>query len=141
LRPSVYEEAAPSATRDAPVVIHEWHDLALGPPLPAEAAGEAQAQRGEPGFWAMHDKIFLDRSACTRDKLEGYALALGLDMDLFAKALDRSTHLAAGMHADSAAAMTIGVLRGPAFVIALRGASTGCALGFEVTVADRVTAD
>jgi protein-disulfide isomerase len=137
---------------DAPVVVHEWcgfypacqiaeqtvrivrqrygdevrfvwHDLALYAPFPSIVAREAFAQRGATGFWAMHDKIFVDRSAYTRDKLEGYARALGLEMDSFRQGVDGPTH-APELEADKAAAEAANVGDGPAFLIASRGASS-----------------
>jgi protein-disulfide isomerase len=106
-----------------------WHDA---PPsfaeLPTEAAREALTQKGPDGFWAMHDKIFVVRTAHTRSQLEKYARALELDMDRFATALDGNTHqeeVAAGRRA----ADEIGLGPTPAFLIVPRNTSTGYVAG------------
>ena len=61
-----------------------WHDLPLpmhpDAPLAAQAAREALAQRGDKGFWALHDTLFEHQKELGRDALDGYARTLGLDM-------------------------------------------------------------
>jgi protein-disulfide isomerase len=59
--------------------------------LAAEAALAANAQ-GK--FWEYHDKLFANQKALERDKLEGYAKELGLDLAKFKKALDDKAHAA-----------------------------------------------
>ncbi|MBW1875500.1 MAG: hypothetical protein JRI98_08990, partial [Deltaproteobacteria bacterium] len=53
----------------------------------ANAALEAQAQKGDKGFWAMHEKMFANQKALTNDNLEKWAKELGLNMSKFKKAL------------------------------------------------------
>lgn len=60
--------------------------------LAAEAAMEAHAQRGNAGFWRLHDLIFEHREQLARADLERYAQMLGLDMVRFRAALDARTH-------------------------------------------------
>jgi protein-disulfide isomerase len=58
----------------------------------ATAALEAQAQKGDEGFWAMHDKIFSNQGAVTRSDLERYGKELGLDMRKLREALDTNKY-------------------------------------------------
>jgi protein-disulfide isomerase len=53
----------------------------------ANAALEAHAQKGDKGFWAMHEKMFANQKALTTDNLEKWAKELGLNMAKFKKAL------------------------------------------------------
>jgi len=57
-------------------------------PLAAEASMAAAAQ-GK--FWQMHDKLFVDTRKLKREHLDGYAKAIGLDMNKFKAALDKRT--------------------------------------------------
>ncbi|MDB4932993.1 MAG: Periplasmic thiol disulfide interchange protein DsbA, partial [Myxococcaceae bacterium] len=61
----------------------------------AEAAAEAFAQRGNAGFWRMHDLLFAHPRELDRAHLEGYARTVGLDLGRFRSALDQHTHEAA----------------------------------------------
>ncbi|MEQ9318451.1 MAG: thioredoxin domain-containing protein [Polyangiaceae bacterium] len=61
-------------------------------PLAHEAAVEAYVQKGNAGFWAMHDKLFENQRALTRPDLEQYASEIGLDMRKFNAALDTRRH-------------------------------------------------
>jgi protein-disulfide isomerase len=58
----------------------------------ATAALEAHAQKGDEGFWAMHDKIFANQGALTTGNLETMAEELGLDLSLLAKALSEDVY-------------------------------------------------
>ena len=58
----------------------------------ANAALEAQAQKGDEAFWAMHEKMFANQKALTRENLETWAKELGLNMSKFRKALDDNKH-------------------------------------------------
>jgi len=53
----------------------------------ANAALEAYAQKGDKGFWSMHDKMFANQKALTTDNLEQWAKEQGLNMSKFKKAL------------------------------------------------------
>jgi protein-disulfide isomerase len=99
--------------RNLPLPMH--HDA----PLAAEAAMEAQRQKGNVGFFKMHDKLFAGHKAesgLAREALEGYASDLGLDMGAFRNALDQRTHKAR-VEADAKAAADAGISATPAFVI------------------------
>ncbi len=97
-----------------------WRDL----PLPmhpnaepaAEAAREALAEKGESGFWKMHDLLFANQQNLDRASLDGYAKQLGLDMTKFAAAIDNHTHKA-DIDLDSKAAADAKISGTPSFVI------------------------
>ena len=59
---------------------------------PRMAAMEAFEQGKADKFWAMHDKLFENRSALTRADLEKYAKELGLDVAKFKAALESKKH-------------------------------------------------
>jgi protein-disulfide isomerase len=54
----------------------------------AIAALEAHAQGGNDKFWKMHDVLFENMKALSREDLERYAQQVGLNMNEFRKALD-----------------------------------------------------
>ncbi|UQA62077.1 DsbA family protein [Polyangium aurulentum] len=97
-----------------------WRNL----PLPmhkdampaAEAAMEAFKQKGNDGFWKMHDLLFTDQTKLDRASLDQHAAALGLDPAKFTAALDGHTHKAA-IEADTKAADAANISGTPAFVI------------------------
>ena len=69
----------------------------------ATAALEAQAQKGDAAFWKMHDQLFANPRALSRDDLLGYGKELGLnlkklqaalDNDKYAEVIDRQSALA-----------------------------------------------
>jgi protein-disulfide isomerase len=61
----------------------------------AQLASEAALAANEQGkFWEYHDKLFANQNALERDKLEGYAKEVGLDVAKFKKALDSKTFAA-----------------------------------------------
>ncbi len=105
-----------------------WHDL----PLPfhenalpaARAAREARKQRGDTGFWKLHDTLLADRTKLSRDDLDADARALGLDMAKWGNALDGDGHKAE-IDLDAAAASKLGFTGTPTFVIVGAGAKTG----------------
>jgi protein-disulfide isomerase len=82
----------------------------------AVAAIEAHRQRGNDGFWQMHDLLFANQRALGRADLERYATQIGLDLDQFRNALDRDTH-AAAIAQDQALAQTVGATGTPSFFI------------------------
>ncbi|MCA9599169.1 MAG: thioredoxin domain-containing protein, partial [Myxococcales bacterium] len=87
--------------------------------LAAAAALEAFAQKGNAGFWKMHDLLFAGQKqpdGLERAALEGYAQQIGLDMSKFRAALDDGRHDAA-IQKDEAIAKTAGINGTPAFVI------------------------
>ncbi len=88
--------------------------------LASEAAQEAYAQKGNAGFWKMHDLLFEKQGSgpevLQRAALESYAETQGLDMTKFKKALDANTHKAF-VDSESAVADKAGISGTPAFVI------------------------
>lgn len=96
--------------RNMPLPFHE------NAPGAAEAAQEAFAQKGNAGFWAMHDKLFENQRALTRPDLEKYAQEVGLDMGKFKAALDSHKHKAV-VDGDVAVSKQVGVNGTPAFTI------------------------
>jgi protein-disulfide isomerase len=99
--------------RDKPLPFHK------DAPLAAQAAREAYKQKGNDGFWKMHDMLFANQSkpdGIKREALDGYAKELGLDMAKFKNALDNEVHKAA-MDVDDKAATEAGVNGTPHFNI------------------------
>jgi protein-disulfide isomerase len=100
-----------------------WHDkpLPMHPdaPLAAQAAREAFKQKGQDGFWTMHDTLFKnqkEQNGIKREAMDGYAKAQGLDMSKWASALDTNSHQAE-IDADSKAADGMGISGTPAFIV------------------------
>jgi protein-disulfide isomerase/type II secretory pathway component PulC len=65
-------------------------DLPMAFHRSATAAAEAARCAGEQedGFWAFHDGLYLDPQALDRERFEGLAASLGLDVAAFARCLD-----------------------------------------------------
>jgi protein-disulfide isomerase len=88
-------------------------------PLASEAAQEAFVQKGNAGFWAMHDKLFDAQGGSPgieRAGLEKIAQEIGLDMEKFKAALDSHKNKAK-VDADNDVGQKAGVNGTPAFVI------------------------
>ena len=66
-----------------------FHQSALPAALAAE---EARAQRGDAGFWAMHDALFDAAPSLDQASLERAAAAAGLDVNRLRTALQQKTH-------------------------------------------------
>lgn len=98
------------AWRNLPLSMHPHAEIA------AEAAMEANAQKGAPGFAKMHELLFAGASGLDRPALETYATQAGLDLARFKTALDTHTHKAA-IDADAAVASSASISGTPAFVI------------------------
>lgn len=98
--------------RNKPLPMHKQAALA------AEASLEAFRQKGDAGFWKMHELLFQDQSPAglERAALERHAAAAGLDVTKFAAALDSGAH-AAAVERDSKIADAAGISGTPAFVI------------------------
>jgi protein-disulfide isomerase len=99
--------------RDLPLPMHAHAELA------AEAASEAKKQKGNQGFWAMHDKLLANEAAphgLERPALVGYAKELGLDVPRFEKALDSRAH-AVEVTIDAKAAAAVDIHGTPAFLV------------------------
>ena len=58
----------------------------------AAASMEAFAQRGDEGFWQMHDLLVENQGSLSREDLSDYAEELGLDLSRFNTALDEGRH-------------------------------------------------
>jgi protein-disulfide isomerase len=108
-----------------------WHDFPLpmhsDAPLAAQAAREALKQKGEKGFWAIHDSLFDHQANLTRAELDGYASSLKLDMAAWRAALDGGMHRSE-VDADAVAAQSANVTGTPAFLVVPRGGSRGYAI-------------
>jgi protein-disulfide isomerase len=89
------------------------HDNA---PMAAQAAMEAYDQGGNEKFWKMHEILFKNQKALSRSDLESYAKQVGLNMQEFKTALDKSEHQKA-VKADQALARKLGARGTPAFFI------------------------
>jgi protein-disulfide isomerase len=90
----------------------------------ANAALEAHAQKGDKGFWAMHEKMVANQKALTTDNLEKWAKELGLNMSKFKKALADDKY-GKTIQEQQALASSLGARGTPAFFINgrnLRGA-------------------
>ena len=74
--------------RNRPLPMHDNAEEA------AEAALEARKQKGNAGFWKMHDLMFAAQDHLDRAGLEEMALQAGLDAKRFRQALDQKTHQA-----------------------------------------------
>ena len=99
--------------RNLPLAFHPHAELA------AEVAAEAHAQKGDAGFWTMHDALFADgkiRDDLSRPALEQLADSQGLDMTKLRAALDAHTHQP-GIAADAKAAADASITGTPGFVI------------------------
>jgi len=90
----------------------------------AIAAHEAFVQRGNRGFWAMHDLLFANQRALEDPDLERYAQQVGLNMTRFRRALSNETH-ESFVDESIALARQLGAVGTPSFFINghnLRGA-------------------
>ncbi|HEX7667622.1 MAG TPA: thioredoxin domain-containing protein, partial [Polyangiaceae bacterium] len=105
-----YPDTVKIVWRDLPLPFHD-HAMAA-----AEAAREAWAQKGDAGFWKMHDLLFANQTKLERADLDGYAKQVGLDMTKYANAMETHTHKAE-IEADAKAAKDADINGTPAFVI------------------------
>ena len=90
----------------------------------ANAALEAHAQKGNEGFWAMHEKMFANQKALTTENLEKWAKELGLNVAKFKQALADDKY-GKTIQEQQALASSLGARGTPAFFINgrnLRGA-------------------
>ncbi len=100
----------------------------------ATAALEAHAQKGDKGFWSMHEKLFANQRALTTENLETYAKELGLNMKQFKAALEKDKY-ASTIQKQQALSTSLGARGTPAFFINgrnLRGAQPVAA--FEAVI-------
>jgi protein-disulfide isomerase len=90
-----------------------FHQRALPAALAAEAARE---QKGDSGFWAMHDRLFESAPALDQAALEQAATAVGLDLPRFRTALEGKA-AEPRIRRDQAAVNALGASGTPAFFI------------------------
>jgi len=95
-----------------------WRHLPLADVHPhAELAAEAAEAAAEQGrFWAMHALLFAHQDELELQDLLGYAGALGLDVEAFARALEEGRH-SARVQEDMASAEASGARGTPTFFI------------------------
>jgi protein-disulfide isomerase len=105
-----------------------WHDFPLQ--MHAHAAGAAQAarealkQKGEAGFWALHDTLFKNQHDLAPSDLDGYASSLKLDLAAWRAALESGGHRAE-LTADEKAGEELKINGTPAFLVVPRGQARG----------------
>jgi protein-disulfide isomerase len=104
---AAYPEDVRLVFRQFPLPMHP--DAELG----ARATFAAQ-QQGH--FWAMHDRLFANRTKMKRDDLVAHAKALGLDIPKFEADLD-DPELVARLERDKGIGRQLGVRGTPAFFI------------------------
>lgn len=107
---STYKTQVKLVWRHKPLPMH------TNAPLAHEAAVEARVQKGDAGFWKMHDKLFANQSALSQADLERYAGDIGLDVVKFRAALTDRRHRAR-VEADNSASVAAGINGTPSFVI------------------------
>ncbi len=91
--------------------------LPLGFHKQAKLAAEAAMAAGAQGkFWQMHDVIFANQRALSREELVGYAGQLGLDVYRFQAELDSGAYRAA-VERDAAEAAELGIRGTPTFLV------------------------
>jgi protein-disulfide isomerase len=98
-----------------------WRDKpipSLHPDAPnaAELAREAFEEKGQDGFWRMHDKLFANQQKQKRDDLDQYASDLGLDPTKVARAIDGGSHKTL-IDADDRLSIDLGITGTPAFLV------------------------
>jgi protein-disulfide isomerase len=97
-----------------------WHNTPLGMHPNARpaamAAIEAFQQKGNDGFWKMHDLLFDNQRDLGRAKLRSLAAEIGLDLARFDAALDREKH-ATAIAADASLAERAKITGTPTFVV------------------------
>ncbi len=102
----------------------------------ARAALEARAQRGDQGFWDMHDLLFANQQSLERRDLERYARQAGLSVRRFKRAMGRRAHQSV-IDTDLAFAQSIGIRGTPAFFVNGRYISGARPVEEFVTVIDQ----
>ena len=120
----------PFREKQASAVRWVWHDLPLpfhNKALPAARAGrEAYRQKGDAGFWQMHDLLFglaVSTSRVSPDELEAHAKELRLNQAEFKRALEGKRD--ESIEHDKQLALQLEIHGTPAFVVQKRGAKVG----------------
>lgn len=104
-----YGDSVRIVWRNLPLPFHENAKPA------AALAMEAFQQRGDAGFWAAHDLLFMNQRALTAEDLRRYGNELGLDPQGVFAALGGAHD--AQIEADIALAGSVGVRGTPGFII------------------------
>ncbi len=96
-------------------VVFKHLPLSIHPKAPAaHAAAEAAHKQGK--FWEMHDRIFANQRVLEPDVFEGYAEAIGLDLDRY-RADVASESVKKRIDADMSEARRLGVTGTPGFFL------------------------
>jgi protein-disulfide isomerase len=111
---AVLEEVAAAYPDDVRLVFKHF-PLKMHPDA-AEGAKAAVAASRQDRFWAMHDRLFADRTAMKAEDLKTHAEALGLDADKFAADL-ADPAVAAKVEADQAQGRALGVQGTPTLFV------------------------
>lgn len=85
-------------------------------PQAAAAHAAAEAAHRQDKFWEMHDRIFANQRDLAAETLEGYAKAIGLDMDRYRNDLV-AKEVEARIDEDERQAQELGVTGTPSFFI------------------------
>jgi protein-disulfide isomerase len=104
---AAYPEDVRLVFRHFPLPMHPNAELGARATLAAQQQGY---------FWAMHDRLFKNRTKMSRDDLLEHASALGLDVDEFAADLD-DPEIAKQVERDKAIGLRLGVRGTPAFFV------------------------
>ncbi len=106
--------------RNFPLKFHPQAELA------AEAAVEAFKQKGNDGFWKMHDALYAhqtDPDGLERSQIDGYAQKIGLDMGKVRTSLDTGAN-AGTVDRDFKSGENAGITGAPTFFVGT-GNATG----------------
>lgn len=96
-------------------IVFKHLPLSIHPKAPdAHAAAEAAHRQGK--FWAMHDLIFANQRAMSRENYLAYAEQIGLDVERFERDM-ASSEIRDKLAADSGQAASLGVTGTPAFFV------------------------
>jgi len=94
-----------------------FKNLPLAMHQQAQFAAEASLCAGDQdGFWPMHDWLFANHTAISRETILAQATEQGLDVDALNACLDEGTH-AAQVEADMKEAGSFGITGTPGFVV------------------------
>lgn len=105
---SAYQDRVKFVYRDFPNTT--THRQALDAALASECADD----QGK--FWEMHDKLYLNQPAFSKEQLKGYARELGLSATVFNDCFDTQKHLSE-IQADTAAGVQAGARGTPTWIV------------------------
>ncbi len=104
---AAYPEDVRIVFKQFPLPMHPDAELGARATLAARAQGK---------FWAMHDRLFANRTKMSREDVVDHAKAIGLDVAAFEAALDDGS-TGARVAADKRAGMVVGVRGTPSFFV------------------------